>query len=83
MMSVLLQTCVIALRICFCNVLAHSDSTHDGYLPIHRSVASLGRMEQYSEIPIDCHCHRHSINAACLFIHTSIHLPSIPYNVSS
>jgi len=35
LMTVLLQTCLIAIMTCFCNVLAHSDSIHDGYLSIH------------------------------------------------
>jgi len=39
-MSVLLQTCLINIMNCFCNVLAHSDRFHDGYLSIHNEVAS-------------------------------------------
>jgi len=83
LLGVLLQTCLLPIMTCFCNVLAHSDSIHDVYLPIHHSVASLGRMKWYSQIPIECHYHHLSINAACLFIHTFIHLPSMQYNHSS
>jgi hypothetical protein len=78
LMSVLLQTCLITIMTCFCNVLAHSDRIHEQYLSTY-----LGRMKQYSQIPIECLCHHHSINAACIFIHTFIHLPSVPYNLSS
>jgi hypothetical protein len=83
LMSVLLQTCFITIMTCFFCVLAHSDIIHDGYLSIHHCVASLERMQHYSAILIECHCHNHSINAACLFIHTFIHLSSMPYNLSS
>ena len=39
LMSVLVQTWFITIMACFCYVLAHSDSIHDGFLSIQHCVA--------------------------------------------